>query len=77
MSDLTKLTEENSNRILDLVGELGQCTAQQVQEELARRHGLQAPIEQVVRYMEFLRSGFPRKLAHAGPDRWIMVDLSP
>jgi len=25
--------------------------------------------------MEFLRSGFPRKLAHAGPGRWNMVDL--
>ena len=43
--------------------------------ELARRHGVEAPIEQVVRYMEFLRSGFPRKLAHAGPGRWNMVDL--
>ena len=76
MSDLTKLTEENSNRILDIVGELGNCTAGEVQEELAKRHGVEAPLEQVVRYMEFLRSGFPRKLAHAGPERWIMVDLS-
>ena len=76
MADLTRLTQENSDRILDLVGELGSCTAPQVRDELARRHGLEAPLEQVVRYMEFLRSGFPRKLAHAGPERWIMVDLS-
>jgi len=75
MADLTRLTQETSDRILDIVGELAPSTAAQVQEELARRHGLEAPLEQVVRYMEFLRSGFPRKLAHAGPERWNMVDL--
>lgn len=75
MADLTRLTQENSDRILDIVGDLGNCTAEEVREELARRHGLEAPLEQVERYMEFLRSGFPRKLAHAGPERWIMVDL--
>jgi hypothetical protein len=57
------------------VGELGTCTAEDVRQEMARRHGIEAPIEQVVKYMEFLRSGFPRKLAHAGPGRWNMVDL--
>ena len=76
MSDLTKLTEESTNRILDIVADIGSATARQVQEELERRHGLAAPLDQVVRYMEFLRSGFPRKLAHAGPDAWIVVDLS-
>lgn len=75
MSDLTKLTQENSDRILDIVGDLGQPTVPEVQAELARRHAIEAPVEQVERYMEFLRSGFPRKLAHAGPGRWIMVDL--
>lgn len=75
MSDLTRLTQENSDRILDIVGELELCSAEEVRNELARRHGLEAPLEQVARYMEFLRSGFPRKLAHAGPGRWIMVDL--
>jgi hypothetical protein len=75
MSDLTKLTEENSTRILDIVAKLGTCTAEQVREELAQSHALDAPIEQVTRYMEFLRSGFPRKLAHAGPGRWTVVDL--
>jgi hypothetical protein len=76
MGDLTKLTPENSDRILDIVGEMPNCTTAEVQAELAARHGLEAPLEQVTRYMEFLRSGFPRKLAHAGPERWIMVDLS-
>jgi len=75
MADLTKLNQETSDWILDIVGELGTCTAEQVKEELARRHGLEAPLEQLVRYMEFLRSGFPRKLAHAGPGRWVMVAL--
>jgi len=75
MADLTKLTQETSDRILDIVGELGTCTAEQVRAELVQRHGVEAPLEQLVRYMEFLRSGFPRKLAHAGPGRWVMVDL--
>lgn len=76
MGDLTKLREENSNRILDIVEALQPVTARQVQEELQSRHGVAADLEQVVRYMEWLRSGFPRKLAHAGPDLWIVVDLS-
>jgi DNA anti-recombination protein RmuC len=75
MGDLTKLNKEDSEHILDIVGELGTCTTEQVREEMAERHGLEAPIEQVQRYMEFLRSGFPRKLAHAGPGRWNLVDL--
>ncbi len=75
MADLTKLSEENSTRILDIVADLGRPTAAQVQAELAARHGLEAPLEQVVRYMEFLRSAFPRKLAHAGPEHWIVVEL--
>jgi hypothetical protein len=75
MSDLTKLTKENSDRILDIVAELGTCTAEQVQAELVKRHDLDAPMEQLTRYMEYLRSGFPRKLAHAGPGRWNIVEL--
>jgi hypothetical protein len=74
MSDLTQLTEQNSTRILDLVAELQPATAQQIRDELARRHQLDVPLEQVVHYLEWLRSGFPRKLAHAGPERWIVVD---
>lgn len=76
MADLSKLTPENSERILDIVAELGQCTVAQVRAELAARHGVAAEEAQVERYMEFLRSEFPRKLAHAGPGRWILVDLS-
>jgi transposase len=75
MSDLSKLTEEQSNRILDIVAELQPVTAARVQQELATRHGIQADLEQVIKYMEWLRSGFPRKLAHAGPDLWTVVDL--
>ena len=75
MDDLSKLSEENSSRIFDIVAELQPATARQVQEELERRHGVRAELAQVVHYMEWLRSGFPRKLAHAGPERWIVVDL--
>ncbi len=75
MDDLTKLCDENSDRIMAIVEELQPVMARQVREELARRHGLEAELEQVVRYMEWLRSGFPRKLAHAGPDAWVVIDL--
>jgi len=75
MSDLSRLSDENSNRIFAIVEELQPVSAQRVREELERRHAMAAPLEQVVRYMEFLRSGFPRKLAHAGPELWIVVDL--
>ena len=75
MADLTRLTQENSDRILDIVGDLQPCTLEDVQRELQARHDMDAPPDQLERYMEFLRSGFPRKLAHAGPGRWIMVDL--
>ncbi len=75
MDDLTKLCDENSDRIMAIVEELQPVTARQVREELACRYGLEAELEQVVRYMEWLRSGFPRKLAHAGPDAWVVIDL--
>ncbi|MBP8952671.1 MAG: hypothetical protein KBI47_09810 [Armatimonadetes bacterium] len=75
MADLTRLTRENSDMILDIVADLELCTSEQVRDELRTRHNIDAPVEQVERYMEFLRSGFPRKLAHAGPGRWNLVDL--
>ena len=75
MDDLSKLSEENSDRIMTIVEELQPVTAREVREELARRYGLEVELEQLVRYMEWLRSGFPRKLVHAGPDAWGVVDL--
>ena len=76
MADLSRLCDENSDQIMAIVEELQPVTANQVQEELARRHGVEAELDQVVRYMEWLRSGFPRKLAHAGPDAWVVIDLA-
>ncbi|NSW57085.1 MAG: hypothetical protein HPY44_13820 [Armatimonadetes bacterium] len=76
MADLTRLSRETSDMILDIVADLELCSAEQVRDELKTRHGIDAPVDQVERYMEFLRSGFPRKLAHAGPGRWNLVDLS-
>ena len=70
-----KLCDENSNRVFAIVAELQPVTAQRVREELQRRHGMQVEPAEVVHYMEWLRSGFPRKLAHAGPERWTVVDL--
>ncbi len=75
MDDLSKLSDETSDRIMTIVEELQPVGAPRVREELARRHGLEVELEPLVRYMEMLRSGFPRKLAHAGPDAWGVVDL--
>ncbi len=76
MADLTRLNQATSDLIMDIVGDLGTCTAEQVQAELLRRDGTAAERDELVRYMEFLRSGFPRKLAHAGPGRWVLVVLA-
>ena len=76
MGDLSKPCEANSKMVMGIVEELQPVTAKQVHEELARRHGIEADLDQVVRYMEYLRSGFPRKLAHAGPDAWVVIDLA-
>ena len=75
MHDLGKLSEETSDRIMQIVGDLQPVTADKVRDELASRYDLRVDLTQLVRYMEFLRSGFPRKLAHAGPDAWALIDL--
>ena len=75
MDDLSKLCDENSSKVMAIVEDLQPVTPDRVQAELARRHGMAVEMDQLVRYMEWLRSGFPRKLAHAGPDAWIVVDL--
>ncbi len=76
MDDLSKLCDETSRKIMDIVEELQPATAGQVQAELARRHGMAVELDPLVRYMEWLRSSFPRKLAHAGPDAWVVIDLA-
>jgi len=75
MDDLKKPSDDRTREIMAIVEELQPVTADRVQEELARRHGLEVDRAQLVRYMEWLRSGFPRKLAHAGPDAWALIDL--
>jgi len=75
MDDLRRLCDENSTKIMDIVADLQPVVAEQVQKELARRHGMEVDLDKLVRYMEWLRSGFPRKLAHAGPDAWAAIDL--
>jgi len=77
MHDLRKACDENTSKIMAVVESLQPVTAERVQEELAHKHGIEADLDQVVRYMEWLRSGFPRKLAHAGPDAWVLIDLAP
>ena len=76
MHDLRKPCDENTRKIMAIVESLQPVTATQVQAELARRHGIEVDLDQLVRYMEWLRSGFPRKLAHAGPDAWVLIDLA-
>ena len=75
MSDLSRLTHQQSDWIFDIVAAFQPVDAAREQQELAERHGVTADLPQVVKYMEWLRSSFPRKLAHAGPERWTVVDL--
>mgnify|MGYP001051201350 CR=1 FL=1 len=75
MVDLSKLSDQTSEMLLDLVQELQPVSAEQVRQALAERTGEPVELAAVVRYLEFLRSGFPRKTAHAGPERWIVVEL--
>ena len=76
MADLSNPTDENTAAIMAVVEELQPVSAQRVQEELARRLGEEVALDQLVHYLEWLRSGFPRKLAHAGPDAWVLIDLA-
>ena len=76
MDDLTKASDGNTVKIMAIVEELQPVSAKRVREELSRRHAMEADLDQLVRYMEWLRSGFPRKLAHAGPDAWVVIDLA-
>ena len=76
MDDLSRLNDESSNRIMDIVEELQPVAADRVQGELETRYGMKVELDRLVRYMEWLRSSFPRKLAHAGPDAWAVIDLA-
>jgi hypothetical protein len=76
MLDLSRLSQETSDLIFAAVADIQPATAAQVKEELQRRHGGEVALERLVHYMEFLRSAFPKKLAHAGPDNWVVVDLA-
>jgi len=75
MHGFDRLNSVATERIMQVVSELQPVTPERVAEELDTQYGAKVDIEQLVHYMEWLRSGFPRKLAHAGPDAWIVVDL--
>lgn len=76
MPDALPLTEENTQRLFDIVAALQPATTRQVQEELARRHGVEVDLAELTRYLEWLRSGFPRRLVHAGLERWAVIELA-
>jgi dTDP-4-amino-4,6-dideoxygalactose transaminase len=61
--------------ILDIVEALQPIGPADVQKHLARRR-VRLTVEQVRELMERLRSGFPRKLSYAGPERFAYHDLS-
>jgi len=50
-------------------------TAAEVCKALRETYCIQIPEEEVYEHMERLRSNFPIKLAHAGPDRYCIIDL--
>ena len=52
------------------------CMDLNVDYDSLRGEGKAAKARELVLYMEWLRSGFPRrKLAHVGPAAWAVVDL--
>ena len=61
--------------VLDIVEAHQPVAPKQVAKELARKGTALAP-EQVRDVMESLRSGYPRKLSYAGPERFAYHDLS-
>jgi len=50
-------------------------TAREVCEALRQTYDVRMSEEEAEEHMERLRSDFPTKLAHAGPDRYHIVDL--
>lgn len=75
MSDALPLSEENTSRLFALVEALQPATTRQVQEALAEQYGLQVEAEELKRYLEWLRSGFPKRLVHVGLERWSVVEM--
>ena len=61
--------------ILDIVQARQPVSPPEVQKALKRKR-VTLPVSQVADLMERLRSGFPRKLSHAGPERFAYHDLS-
>lgn len=76
MPDSFPLTDENTQRLLDIVAALQPVTTRQIQEELARRYGLQVDLAELSRYLGWLRSGFPRRVVRAGLERWAVIELA-
>ena len=76
MPEKLPITDEHTDRIFEIVEERQLATVREVCAEFKARHGAEVAEEAMESYMEWLRSSFPRKLAHAGPDHWIVVDLA-
>lgn len=50
-------------------------TAKEVCMALRETHGIQMSEEEMHEHLERLRSSFPTRLVHAGPDRYHVIDL--
>lgn len=61
--------------VLDIVATLQPVGPDRVAKELANK-GMKVSPAEVLEIMEGLRSAFPRKLSHAGPERFAYHDLS-
>lgn len=68
-------TREIKDEIFEVVRKMQPVTAKEVCMVLRETHGIQMSEEEMYEHLERLRSSFPTRLVHAGPDRYHLIDL--
>ena len=68
-------TPELRDALFAIVQQMQPCTLREVVALLAQDHGIQMEPEQVRAVLEEMRTCYPRRTIHAGPDRWGALEL--
>jgi len=72
---LTYKTLEIKDKVFEVVRKMQPVTANEVCKALRKTYGLRMAEEEMHEHLERLRSSFPTRLVHAGPDRYYVIDL--
>lgn len=67
-------TPELREALWEIVQDLQPCTLREVVARLAER-GIEMAPETVQAILEEMRTSYPRRTTHAGPDRWGALEL--